>query len=75
VITEVDKYVIEKVKERRVKKGFSQSQLAFELELSNGFIGMIESGKYGKKYSVSQLNEIAKVLECSPRDFLPKEAL
>ena len=73
MVSAIDKYVIEKVKERRLKKGISQSQLAFELNLSNGFIGMIESGKYEKKYSVSQLNEIAKVLECSPRDFLPKE--
>ncbi len=76
MVTEVDKYVIQKVKERRVKQGLSQSQLAFEIGLaSKGFIGMLESGKYGKKYSVSQLNEIAKVLECSPRDFLPKEAI
>jgi len=76
MVTEVDKYVIQKVKERRVKKGLSQSQLAFEIGLaSKSFIAMLESGKYGKKYSVAQLNEIAKILECSPRDFLPKEAL
>ncbi len=74
MVTAVDKYVIEKVKERRLKKGISQSQLAFELGYtSKSYIQKIESGKYDKKYNVSQLNEIAKVLECSPRDFLPKE--
>lgn len=76
MLTEVDKYVIEKVKERRLKKGISQSQLAFELGYtSKSYIQKIESGKYEKKYNVAQLNEIAKVLECSPRDFMPKEAL
>ena len=72
MLTEIDKYVIGKVKEKRVEKGMSQSALAFELEMSNGVIGKIESGKYGKKYNVAQLNEIARVLDCSIRDFFPK---
>jgi len=61
VLDPVDKYVIEKVKEKRIEKGISQSQLAFELELSNGFIGMIESTRFERKYSVAQLNKIAKI--------------
>ena len=48
MVGEIDKYVIEKVKEKRIEKGFSQSQLAFELDQSNSFIKKIESGKYGK---------------------------
>ena len=72
MINEVDKYVIQKVREKRLEKGLSQSQLAFELNLSTGFIAMVESGKYRHKYNVHHLNEIAKILECSPRDFLPK---
>lgn len=72
VLAPIDKYVIEKVKEKRIEKGLSQSQLAFELNISNGVIGKIESGKYEKKYNVAQLNEIAKVLDCSIRDFFPK---
>jgi len=75
VLDPVDKYVIEKVKEKRIEKGMSQSQLAFELELSNGFIGMIESTRFERKYSVAQINKIAKIFGCSPRDFLPKEPM
>lgn len=75
VLEPVDKYVIEKVRERRIEKGFSQSRLAFELDVSNGFIGMIESERYDRKYSVAQLNKIARILDCSPRDFLPAEAI
>ena len=71
----VDKYVIEKVREKRLEKGLSQSQLAFELNLSTGFIAMVESGKYRHKYNIHHLNEIARILECSPKDFMPTKPL
>ena len=73
MISKIDKYVIQKVREKRLQKGLSQSQLAFELDMSTGFIAMIESGKYDKKYNVQHLNEIAKILECSPKDFQPSK--
>jgi len=75
VLDPIDKYVIEKVKEKRIEKGYSQSQLAFELDVSNGFIGMVESVRYEQKYSIAQINKIAKLFECSPQDFLPKKPL
>ncbi len=75
MLSEIDNYIIQKVKEKRIEKGFSQSQLAFELELSNGFVGQIESGRYDKKYNPTHLNEIAKILGCSPKDFLPDKPL
>ncbi|MFR7878499.1 MAG: helix-turn-helix domain-containing protein [Butyricimonas paravirosa] len=28
-----------------------------------------------KKYNINQLNKIAKVLKCSPKDFLPQDPL
>ena len=75
VIDEIDKYVIAKVKEKRTERGISQSKLAFELGVSNSFIGMVESSRFQHKYSISQLNQIAFLLDCSPRDFLPEKAL
>jgi len=72
MVSPIDKYVIQKVKEMRLEKGLSQSQLAFELEQSNSFIAKVESGKYGKKYNVYHLNQIAVILECSPKDFFPE---
>jgi transcriptional regulator with XRE-family HTH domain len=75
MVSPVDKYVIGKVREKRTEKGLSQSQLAFELGQTNGFVAQIESGKYGKKYNIQHLNEIAKILECSPKDFLPPQPL
>ena len=72
---DIDKYIIQKVREKRLEKGFSQSQLAFELNISTGFIAMVESGKYRHKYNFHHINEIARILECSPKDFLPEESL
>jgi len=73
MISEIDKYVIGKVKERRLQQGFSQSQLAFELDVPTSFIAMIESGQYNKKYNVTHINNLAKALGCSPKDFMPEE--
>ena len=68
----IEQYVIDKVKEKRIKSGWSQADLAYELDVSVGFIGHIESPKYRAKYSLNHLGELAKIFECSPRDFLPK---
>lgn len=74
-VSKIDKYIIEKVKQKRMEQGYTQYQLAFEMEVPRSFISMIESGRYGKKYNTTQLNEIAKIFGCSPRDFLPKEPI
>ena len=72
MVSKIDKYVIEKVKEMRLAKGFSQSQLSFELDTSDSLIKKVESGKYGKKYNVNHLNRIAQILNCSIKDFFPE---
>lgn len=71
-VSDLDKYVIKQVKKRRLEKGWSQSQLAFETDLSNGFIGQVEGGKYDKKYSLAQLGQIAKALGCTLWDLIPE---
>lgn len=75
MLSEIDKYVIQKVKEKRLERGISQSQLAFELDVSNGFVGMVESIKYNQKYNINHINEISRILECSPKDFLPENPI
>lgn len=71
----VDIYVIERVKEIRIENGYSQSQLAYELDVSNGFIGMVESKKYAHKYSLAQLSKIAKIFKCSLWDIVPEKPM
>ena len=71
----IDQFVINMVKEKRLDKNISQADLAYELGISVGFIGKIESTKYPSHYNVKHLNQLAKILECSPQDFLPKKPL
>ena len=73
--TKIDLFVIGKVKERRLEKNISQAELANELGMSVGFIGKVESTKYPSHYNIKHLNLPAKILECSPQDFLPKKPL
>ena len=74
-ISNIEQYVIDKVKQKRDKFGLTQVDLAEELKISPGFIGNIESRKFRAKYSLDHLNQLAKIFNCSPRDFLPKEPL
>jgi transcriptional regulator with XRE-family HTH domain len=74
-ISNIDQYVIAKVKAKRIKLKISQAQLAYKLDVSEGFIGNIESPNYRAKYNLNHLNELAKIFNCSPQVFLPKKAL
>lgn len=73
--TKIDTYVIDRVKEKRIEKNLSQADLAYELGMSVGFIGKVESSKYSTHYNLKHLNDLAKILKCSPQEFLPKKPL
>jgi transcriptional regulator with XRE-family HTH domain len=70
--TNIEQYAVSKVKEKRLKMKLSQAQLAHLLDVSEGFIGNVESTNYRAKYNLNHLNELAKIFECSPREFIPK---
>jgi transcriptional regulator with XRE-family HTH domain len=71
----IDEFVIAKVKEMRQLREISQAALADYLNISRGFIGDVENPKKRSKYNLKMLNEIAKILDCSIRDFLPERYL
>lgn len=73
--SEIDLFVIRKIKTKRLELGISQRGIADILEVSAGFIGQVESKKYDVKYSVHQLYLIAKEFECSVADFFPPTLL
>lgn len=73
--SKIDIYVIDRVKEKRLEKKISQAELAYELDVSVGFLGQVESPKYPTHYNVKHLNDLAKILKCSPQDFLPKKPI
>jgi transcriptional regulator with XRE-family HTH domain len=74
-LSELDKYVIKQVKKIREDRGFTQEQLSLALDLSNTFIGQIESVKTPAHYNIQHLNRIAKILKCSLHDIFPKDPI
>ena len=69
--TDIETYVISKVKEMREERNLSQSELAAHLDVSNGFIGQAESSKSPTKYNLNHLNRLALIFKCSLKDFFP----
>jgi transcriptional regulator with XRE-family HTH domain len=72
-LSEIDKYVIEKVKELRIDRKLSQEKLSLLMGFSEGFIGNVENPRLKEKYNIKHLNLLALVLKCSPKDLLPQE--
>ena len=71
--TEIELFVINRVREMRINANISQAELALQLDLSVGFIGHIESPNHRAKYNLNHLNKLAKLFKCSFADFFPNE--
>lgn len=67
--------MIEAIRKERMAQKVSQAMLAYGIGVSRSFIVMAESSKYDIKYNLNHINEIARYLGCSPRDFLPEKPL
>ena len=74
-ISKIESYIIERVKERRLKEGWSQILLSQKLNMSDSFVGHIETPKRRAKYNINHVNALAKLFKCSPKDFLPDKPL
>ena len=68
MLTPIEQFVIEKVRQIRNQKNISQAELAFAIGVSIGFIGKVESLKYNTKYNLNHLNSLAKALQISPQE-------
>jgi|SRR6185312_221765 len=75
VISEIDLYLINKVRELRVPQDLSQVKLSILMGLAEGAIGKIENPKERAKYNIRHLNLLAKALKCSPKDLMPEKPL
>ncbi|WP_419699442.1 helix-turn-helix domain-containing protein [Mucilaginibacter sp. NFX135] len=73
--SDIEAYVINKVREKREQQNLSQSELAVRLNVSNGFIGQAESSKSPTKYNLNHLNQLAIIFDCSIKDFIPEKPL
>lgn len=74
-LTKVEKYIIAKVKDMRIAHGFSQIALSQKLNMSDSFVGHVETPKRRAKYNINHINALAKLFKCSPKDFMPEKPL
>ena len=74
-VTEIEQFVIDKVREIRQLRKWGQEKLSLEMGLSPKFIGNVESPKTPHKYNINHLNKLAEILLCSIRDFFPETFL
>jgi ribosome-binding protein aMBF1 (putative translation factor) len=73
-MTKLDEYIISKVKEKRVERGWSQQELANNItnrDLSASFIAKCENPRSRAKYNINHISDIAKAMSCSIYEFLP----
>lgn len=71
----IERYIISKVKEMRLLKKMSQEDLSLGIGKNITFISQIEAPSKTAKYNIVHLNQIAKIFECSPKDFWPEKPL
>lgn len=74
-LEEIEKFVIARVKKLREEKNITQEQLSLSINKNITFISQIEAPSKKAKYNIIHLNLIAKILNCSPKDFLPEKPL
>ena len=55
--SELDKYVIARVREKRLEQGVSQRGIAFTISRSASFVGQVESDRFTTKYTVPPLDD------------------
>lgn len=73
-LSEIEKFIIKRVKEIRIEKKMSQKNLSLSMGFSEGFVGNIENPNLPEKYNIKHLNLLAKALGCSPKDFMPEKS-
>jgi transcriptional regulator with XRE-family HTH domain len=74
-LTEIERYIMEKVKEKRVELNLTQFDLSLKLGKSESFVAQVENDRNGNKYNINHLNALAKIFNCSIKDFLPDSPL
>ena len=73
--TEIQLYVINKVKELRKAANLSQEKLSLELKLDSSFVGHAERLKREEKYNLNHINEIAKYFDVPIASLFPPQYL
>ena len=67
--------IVDRVRKIRKELNKSQTYIAMILDVSDGYIGQIESSKSASMYSYDQLNKLADDFNCNPQDFIPDKPI
>ncbi|KAA6339451.1 hypothetical protein EZS27_012617 [termite gut metagenome] len=68
-------YAIEIFRKKRNEKHISLQTVADYLNVSKTFICQVENPKQRAKLNLQHINELAKLFQCSPKDFLPESSI
>lgn len=71
-LTEIEQYVIDRVREKRIQAGLTQAVLSVAMDLNPKFVGSVERSSTDDKYNLNHLKKIADILGCSIREFFPE---
>ena len=71
--SEIELFVISAIKKKREEAGLSQAEFAFQMNLTYGFIGQIESPNFRAKYNLNHINQAAKIFGYSIKHFFPDD--
>ena len=69
--TEIELYIIDKVRELRLANKVGQKKLSLELKLSVSYVGRAEKLYTSTKYNINHLNEIARYFNVPYSYFFP----
>lgn len=68
----IEQYIIDRIRKIRMDQGVSQAELANRIDVSNAFIGRVESMKFREKYNFNHVNNIAKALNVRIWEIVPE---
>ncbi len=74
-LSPIEQYVIDKVRDMRIKAGLTQAVLSVAMDLNPRFVGSVERVKTDDKYNINHLNKLAIIFECSIKDFFPEKPI
>ena len=73
--TEIEQYIIDRVKEIRIPKNISQAKLAHLMDISTSFVGNFENPKHTAKWNLNHLNRISTERDVPFKDFFPEKEM
>lgn len=74
--TELDQYIIDRIREKRMALKMSQEALSEKMGFkSNAFVAATESPRSSKKYNPVHMNKAAVIFNCPLWDLIPQHPI